>query len=57
MQSESELQKAKVDRMRTAKAVEDYMMEFERKRTKDLKVSDLFIQQGKGTKHYIGHPI
>jgi len=48
LQSESELQKAKVDRMRTAKAVEDYMMEFERKRTKDLKVSRLPGGWGRG---------
>ena len=37
-QFESDLQKVKIERLRSSKAVEDYMETFERKKTQDLKV-------------------
>ena len=38
VQLEMDLQKVKVERLRSSKAVGDYMEAFERKRTQDLKV-------------------
>lgn len=38
LQLEMDLQKVKVERLRSSKAVGDYMETFERKRTQDLKV-------------------
>ena len=40
VQLEMDLQKVKVERLRSSKAVGDYMEAFERKRTQDLKVQD-----------------
>ena len=39
LQLEMDLQKVKVERLRSSKAVGDYMETFERKRTQDLKVT------------------
>ena len=39
-----DLQKVKVERLRSSKAVGDYMETFERKRTQDLKVLFICIQ-------------
>ena len=38
LQFESDLQKLKIERLRSFKAIEDYMEAFERKRTQDLRV-------------------
>ena len=42
-QFESDLQKMKIERLRSFKAMEDYMESFERKRTQDLKVGGAHI--------------
>lgn len=39
MQFESDLQKVKIERLRTTKTLEDYMEAFEKKRAQDLKVN------------------
>ena len=41
VQFESDLQKLKIERLRSFKTIEDYMEAFERKRTQDLRVRGL----------------
>ena len=43
MQFESDLQKVKIERLRTTKTLEDYMEAFEKKRAQDLKVNFSWI--------------
>ena len=41
LQFESDLQKLKIERLRSFKAIEDYLEAFERKRTHDLRVGKI----------------
>ena len=45
VQYESDLQKLKIERLRSFKAIEDYIEAFERKRTQDLRVRVLTSSQ------------